>query len=49
MTGGTLMALFLFLVAGMSTIPQPDTTQKNTMVASFILFGAFYGLSWAPV
>ncbi len=43
------MAIFLFLVAGMSTVPQPNAAEKNTMVASFILFGAFYALSWAPV
>ncbi|KAH8901655.1 general substrate transporter [Thozetella sp. PMI_491] len=47
--GGTFMALFLLLVGGMSTIPQPSQEQKNTMVASFILFGAGYALSWAPI
>ncbi|KAI5464230.1 general substrate transporter [Mariannaea sp. PMI_226] len=49
MIGGSAMAIFLFLVAGMSTIAHPNQAEKNTMVASFMLFGASFGLSWAPV
>ncbi|KAK2690691.1 hypothetical protein QWA68_010481 [Fusarium oxysporum] len=47
--GGTGMAIFLFIVGSVGTIPNPNEIQKNTLVASFILFPSCYALSWAPV
>ncbi|KAF5543548.1 hexose transporter 2 [Fusarium phyllophilum] len=47
--GGTGMAVFLFIVGAVGTIKDPTETQKNTLVASFILFSSAYALSWAPV
>jgi SP family sugar:H+ symporter-like MFS transporter len=47
--GGLAMAFFLYMVAGIATIAEPNQAEKNTMVASFILFGASYALSWAPM
>ncbi|KAJ4050999.1 hypothetical protein NW756_003852 [Fusarium oxysporum] len=47
--GGTGMAIFLFIVGSVGTIPNPNEIQKNTLVASFILFPSCYSLSWAPV
>ncbi|KAL9562649.1 hypothetical protein ACKAV7_013213 [Fusarium commune] len=47
--GGTGMAVFLFIVGPVETIKDPTETQKNTLVASFILFSSSYALSWAPV
>jgi hypothetical protein len=49
LTGGSLMATFLFILGGVGTIKHPNSSEKHLMVASNILFGAFYGLSWAPV
>ncbi|KAG5766045.1 hypothetical protein H9Q72_005889 [Fusarium xylarioides] len=47
--GGAGMAVFLFIVGSVGTIKDPTETQKNTLVASFILFSSAYALSWAPV
>ncbi|KAI7759794.1 hypothetical protein LZL87_009117 [Fusarium oxysporum] len=47
--GGTGMAIFLFIAGSVGTIKDPTETQKNTLVASFILFSSSYALSWAPV
>ncbi|KAI1064641.1 hypothetical protein LB506_007985 [Fusarium annulatum] len=47
--GGTGMAVFLFIVGSVGTIKNPTEIQKNTLVASFILFSSAYALSWAPV
>ncbi|PWW78104.1 general substrate transporter [Tuber magnatum] len=49
LTGGSFMAFFLFVLGGVGTIRNPNATQKNAMVASNILFGASYALSWAPL
>ncbi|KAG0632890.1 hypothetical protein HOY80DRAFT_1110133 [Tuber brumale] len=49
LTGGSFMAFFLFTLGGVGTIHGPNTTQKSIMVASNILFGASYALSWAPL
>lgn len=49
LTGGSLMAFFLFLLGGLGTVPKPSPSVKSTMVASNILFGASYALSWAPL
>jgi len=49
LTGGSFMALFLFILGGVGTIHSPNAAQKNVMVASNILFGASYALSWAPL
>lgn len=43
------MAFFLFILGGVGTIHNPNATQKNVMVASNVLFGASYALSWAPL
>ncbi|KAJ4112162.1 hypothetical protein NW768_011741 [Fusarium equiseti] len=47
--GGTGMAVFLFVVGSVGLVPEPTEVQRNSLVASFILFGASYALSWAPV
>ena len=49
LTGGSFMAFFLFILGGVGTIHNPSATQKNVMVASNVLFGASYALSWAPL
>ena len=50
MVGGTLMGVFLFILGGMGTIPTHgfNTSEKNLMVASVMLFSFFFNLSWAP-
>ncbi|KAH8888986.1 general substrate transporter [Thozetella sp. PMI_491] len=47
--GGTLMAAFLFIVGGISAVPQPTYEARQAMVACFIMFGAAYNLSWGPI
>ncbi|KAH8652178.1 general substrate transporter [Xylariales sp. PMI_506] len=49
MTGGFLMGAFLFIIGGIATTSNPTAAEKNTMVASFMLFGGSYALSWAPL
>lgn len=46
-TGGSLMALFMFLIAGIGGKANPTQADKNVVIASVILFGTSYGLSWA--
>lgn len=49
--GGALMALFMYMIAGVgssSTANQADQAEKNVIIASVILFGASYAMSWAP-
>ena len=47
--GGALMAIFLFILGGVGTNHHPNQSEKNAMVASVILFGGSYALSWAPM
>lgn len=49
--GGSLMALFLFVLGAAGTVPQAQVTEqvKSLMVASLMLFQCFFNLSWAPV
>lgn len=52
MVGGTMMGSFLFILAGVGSIsPQSaiNTAEKNLMVASLMLFGFSYNLSWGTV
>ncbi|KAM0454350.1 hypothetical protein ACHAPV_008429 [Trichoderma viride] len=49
MTGGTGMAIFLFVVGGVGTVKNPSNSERGGLVASFILFTSSYNLSWAPV
>lgn len=47
--GGTSMAFFIFMVGGIGTIQEPSANMKNLLVASVMLFGGSYGVSWASV
>lgn len=47
--GGLSQAFWLFLLGGMGTIADPTPAQKHTLVASLMLFGVSYGLSWASL
>ncbi|KAF5005043.1 hypothetical protein FDECE_8459 [Fusarium decemcellulare] len=47
--GSTLMAIFLCVVGSVSTVPNPTQAAKEAMVASFMLFGCSFNLSWGPV
>lgn len=49
-TGGTLMAVFLFILGGMGTILANsfNDSEKGLMVASLMLFQFFFNMSWAP-
>ncbi|EXJ77352.1 hypothetical protein A1O3_09578 [Capronia epimyces CBS 606.96] len=47
--GGTFMAIFIFIVGGISTATHPSDAARHTLVASVILFSAAYSLSWAPI
>ncbi|KAK5221948.1 hypothetical protein LTR72_006204 [Exophiala xenobiotica] len=49
MVGGSGMAIFLFIVGGIGVVNDPPASQKNTLVAAFILFTCAYNVSWAPV
>jgi SP family sugar:H+ symporter-like MFS transporter len=49
LAGGSLMAIVLFIFGGIGTIGDPSDAEKHLMVACNILFGCFYGLSWAPL
>ncbi|KAJ5624770.1 hypothetical protein N7510_001079 [Penicillium lagena] len=49
LTGGTAMGFFLLLVGGMGTLKNPGPNAKRTMVASLMMYGASYALSWATV
>lgn len=48
--GGTMMAIFLFVLGGMGSVNQDNFNQheKGLMVASLMLFQVFFNLSWAP-
>ncbi|KIW52225.1 hypothetical protein PV05_07884 [Exophiala xenobiotica] len=48
MVGGLGMAIFLFIVGGIGVVNDPTASQKNTLVAAFILFTCAYNVSWAP-
>ncbi|KAI8630231.1 general substrate transporter [Xylariaceae sp. FL1651] len=50
MTGGFFMGLWLFILGGVGTTKPSNLTGnlKGLEVASIILFGFFYNLSWAP-
>jgi SP family sugar:H+ symporter-like MFS transporter len=49
--GGTMMAAFMLILGGVGTVPAEDRSNamSNMMVASFMLFGFFFNLSWAPM
>ncbi|KAI0377093.1 general substrate transporter [Hypomontagnella monticulosa] len=47
--GGFLMGAFLYIVAIISTVPNPTMAAKNTMVASLTLFSCMYCVSWGPI
>jgi SP family sugar:H+ symporter-like MFS transporter len=49
LVGGTAMAAFLFLLGGLGVNHHPDQNGKNALVASVVLYGAAYALSWAPM
>lgn len=48
--GGSMMAVFLFILAGMGSVDQSNFNQheQGAMVASLMLFQVFFNLSWAP-
>ncbi|KAH7060902.1 general substrate transporter [Macrophomina phaseolina] len=47
--GGVAQATFLYLVGGLGTIAHPSAAAKDTLVAGLMLFGVFFGLTWAPL
>ncbi len=47
-SGGFMMGVFLYIIAGVSSTKTPNYAEAHTMVASLMLFAAFYALSWAP-
>ncbi|KEZ42096.1 hypothetical protein SAPIO_CDS6332 [Scedosporium apiospermum] len=48
MVGGTLMALWLFILGGMGSSSNINSAGKGLVVASVMLFQFFFNLSWAP-
>lgn len=46
MTSYFLQALFLFLVAGMGSLPNKNGAEKNAVVAWVMLFGISYSVSY---
>ncbi|KAI0475072.1 general substrate transporter [Xylariaceae sp. FL0804] len=50
MVGGFFMGAWLLVLGGVGTVSSSQITQslKDLMVASIMLFGVFYNLSWAP-
>ncbi|KAH8812767.1 general substrate transporter [Xylogone sp. PMI_703] len=48
MAGGSGMAIFMFVIGAVGTLAHPNQAQKQALVASFILFGSAYNISWAP-
>lgn len=49
LVGSFFMAFWLFLLGGMGTMSSYTDAQKRLVVACVMLFGFFFGLSWAPV
>ncbi|KAL4860398.1 general substrate transporter, partial [Aspergillus spectabilis] len=51
MTGGALMGIFLLILGAVGSIDQGslNSNEKGLMVASLMLFGFFYSVSWAPI
>ncbi|KAI1410538.1 general substrate transporter [Hypoxylon sp. FL1857] len=47
--GGFLMGAFLYIVAIISTVPDPTLAAKNAMVASLTLYSCMYCVSWGPI
>lgn len=49
--GGTMMAAFMLILGGMGPVAVEDRSNamSHVMVASFMLFGFFFNLSWAPM
>lgn len=43
------MGAFQFIVAIVSTVPNPSYAAKQTMVGSMSLFSAMYCVSWGPM
>jgi MFS transporter, SP family, sugar:H+ symporter len=43
------MAVFILIVGALGTVPHPNTSEANMVVASMILFASFYAISWAPL
>lgn len=49
LAGATAMAVLLLILGGVGAERHPNQNEKNTMVASMMLFGGAYALSWAPM
>ncbi|KFX96367.1 hypothetical protein V490_03371 [Pseudogymnoascus sp. VKM F-3557] len=49
LTGAAAMAALLLILGGVGAEKHPNQNEKNTMVASVMLFGGAYALSWAPI
>lgn len=49
LSGAAMMAIFLFILGGLSTASNPSEAARHMSVASVMLFGAGYNISWAPV
>jgi len=49
--GGAMMGAFMLILGGMGTVAveSRSSAMSNMMVASFMLFGFFFNLSWAPL
>ncbi|KAM5346003.1 hypothetical protein ACJ41O_011864 [Fusarium nematophilum] len=49
LVGGTLMGVFLIIIGAIASVPSPSQATQNTMVATLMLFGGMFSLSWAPI
>lgn len=49
--GGTMMGVFMLILAAMGTVDPDTLTQhgRGAMVASLMLFQFFFNISWAPM
>ncbi|KAF2143178.1 uncharacterized protein K452DRAFT_346936 [Aplosporella prunicola CBS 121167] len=47
--GGLAQASALYLVGGLGTVTAPTRAEKDALVAGLMLFGVFFGLTWAPL
>ncbi|KAF4537060.1 Sugar transporter [Lasiodiplodia theobromae] len=48
--GGLAQATFLYMVGGLGTVPAPpNQAEKDALVAGLMMFGVFFGLTWAPL
>lgn len=44
-----MMAVFLFILAGLGTGENLSGPERNSVVAALLLFSFSFNLSWAPV